>query len=86
MVGGGVVGGGLETVREALQLAVAPPLLPAQLQVHGPLPLTADAMPTEHRLPVGAMLNDCPFTAPQTPGVAVPVVVDNAKEAAASSQ
>src|ERR1700730_16586974 len=73
------VGGGPdETVREALQLAVAPPLLPAQLQVHGPLPLTGEAVPTEHRLLVGAPVNDCPLTAPQSPLVAVPAVVDSA--------
>src|ERR1700743_2230357 len=60
------------TAREALQLAVVPPLLPAQLHFQGPLPLTAEAVPAEQRLLVGAVLSACPFTAPQAPLVAVP--------------
>ena len=38
----------------AEQLAVEPPFDPAQVQVHGPAPLTALALPAVHRLVVGA--------------------------------
>jgi hypothetical protein len=38
----------------AEQLAVLPPLEPAQVQLHGPLPLTTDAIPIEHRFALGA--------------------------------
>src|SRR5262245_31912937 len=57
-----------ETVeRFAEQLAVVPPPVPAQLQVHGPLPLTAEGVPTAHRLVVGAEVRVWPFDEPQTP-------------------
>jgi hypothetical protein len=44
--GGG--GGGLVPLPAVAQLAVAPPLLPEQVQPHGPLPASADAVPAEH--------------------------------------
>ena len=47
--------------------AVAPPLLPAQLQLHGPLPATVDAVPALQRLFVGAVLTATPFDEPQAP-------------------
>ncbi len=39
----------------ALQFAVVPPLIPAHVHVHGPVPPTADAVPTEHRFDDGAV-------------------------------
>ena len=42
-------------VFEALQLAVVPPLDPAQVQVQGPEPETVEAVPVEQRLVVGAL-------------------------------
>lgn len=36
--------------RLALQCAVVPPFVPAQLHVHGPEPATAEAVPVLHRL------------------------------------
>ena len=47
--------------------AVLPPLLPAQLQFHGPLPVTVDAVPAVQRLPVGAVLAATPFALPHAP-------------------
>jgi hypothetical protein len=51
----------------AEQVAVVPPLLPAQLQFQGPLPLTADAVPALQRLAVGAVDRLEPFEEPHTP-------------------
>jgi hypothetical protein len=48
---------------------VAPPLLPVQLQVHGPLPLTADAWPALQRLALGAVLTATPFALPHVPTI-----------------
>jgi hypothetical protein len=67
---------------EALQLAVAPPFWPSQLQCHGPLPLTAVADPFVHRLPVGALASDSPLDNPHTPLTGVVT----AKDAAVLSQ
>ena len=53
--------------RVSEQVAVEPPLLPAQLQLHGPLPATADAVPALQRLAVGAALADAPFALPHAP-------------------
>jgi hypothetical protein len=47
--------------------AVAPPFVPLQLQVHGPVPLTPEAPPAEHKLVVGAMLTGTPFAVPHEP-------------------
>ncbi len=55
----------------AEQLAVVPPLDPVQLHVHGPVPLTAVAVPVLQRLVVGAEVNVPPFEEPQTPFTAV---------------
>ena len=51
----------------AEQVAVVPPLAPAQLHAHGPLPLTVDAVPALQRLAVGALLSVPPFEAPHAP-------------------
>ena len=55
------------SVREAVQLALAPPLAPAQLHDHGPEPLTEDAAPVVHRLLVGTLLSEAPFEDPHAP-------------------
>jgi hypothetical protein len=48
------------------QYAVVPPLMPAQLQLHGPLPLIAEAVPPLHRSALdGAEESVSPFTVPQ---------------------
>jgi hypothetical protein len=51
----------------AEQLAAVPPFEPTQLQSHGPVPLTADAVPVLHRLALGAELTATSLAAPQTP-------------------
>ena len=75
---GGVVGGGsggvTTTVFCAEQLALVPPLDPEQLQLHGPLPVTEDAVPTEQRLVDGADDTMVPFAEPQTPEMGVGVL------------
>ena len=59
---------GLEVVwRDAEHDAVLPPLLPAQFQRHGLLPVTVDAVPALQRLVVGALVRVAPFEEPQTP-------------------
>jgi hypothetical protein len=56
----------LELEFKLLHCAVAPPLTPAQLQLHGPLPLTAEAVPARHRSALdGADESVCPLTVPQ---------------------
>src|ERR1700722_2204633 len=69
----------------ALPLAATPPFCAEQLHAHGPLPLTAEAVPEEHRLVVGALVSVSPLDEPHLPltGVAAPVT---AKVAAALSQ
>jgi hypothetical protein len=52
---------------EAEQVAVAPPLEPPQLQVHGPEPATDDAVPAEQRLAEGLVDAVVPFADPHTP-------------------
>ena len=47
--------------------AVAPPLVPAQDQVQGPLPVTIEAVPMLQRLVDGALLMATPLAVPQTP-------------------
>jgi hypothetical protein len=64
--GGGGGGGGGEASC-ATQVAVVPPLLPAQLHVHEPLPLTTDAVPALQRLVVGALGKLPPLEEPHTP-------------------
>ncbi len=48
-------------------MAVVPPLAPAQLQFHGPLPVTDEAVPAEQRPVVGALVSVWPFAVPQAP-------------------
>ena len=45
----------------------SPPLLPAQLHDHGPLPLTVEAVPAVQRFAVGAVLTVAPFELPHAP-------------------
>jgi hypothetical protein len=49
--------------------AVLPPLPPAQVHDHGPLPLTFDAVPAVQRFVVGAVLTVDPFALPHAPFV-----------------
>lgn len=51
----------------AEHVPLVPPLLPLQVQFHGPAPVTADAAPDEHRLSVGATAAATAFAEPQTP-------------------
>ncbi len=60
---------------EAVQLAVEPPLLPAQLHAQGPLPVTLDEVPAVHRLVVGTLARLSPLDAPQMPLTAVDIEV-----------
>ena len=68
----------------AEQLALVPPLLPAQPQVHGPDPLTEEAVPVAQRSADGLLTTLIPFVAPQAPltatalqvGAPVSTVVD----------
>jgi hypothetical protein len=52
---------------DAEQLALAPPLEPPQLQVHGPEPATDDAVPAVQRLVEGADDTVVPFADPHVP-------------------
>jgi len=54
-------------LRDAEHEALAPPLLPAQLHDHGPLPLTGDAAPAVQRLAVGALARLAPLEDPHAP-------------------
>ena len=47
--------------------AVTPPCEAAQVHVHGPLPLTAEAVPLVQRLDVGALLTATWLELPQAP-------------------
>src|SRR4051812_40688030 len=51
--------------------ALLPPLLPLQLQLHGPVPLVAEAEPLLHKFDVGALLTAVPLAAPQLPLMSV---------------
>jgi hypothetical protein len=46
---------------------VAPPLVPPQLHVHGPVPATEDAVPAEQRLADGLDDTVVPLADPHTP-------------------
>ena len=63
------------TARSAWHDAVVPPLLPAQLQVHGPVPRTFEAVPAEHKLAVGAVETVVPFAEPHAPVTGVGVLL-----------
>ena len=58
---------GWEATFVAEQVAVVPPLLPAQFQLQGPPPVTVDAVPALQRLAVGALDRLDPFEAPHAP-------------------
>jgi hypothetical protein len=62
----------------AVQVALVPPLVLAQIQVQGPLPATPSDVPALHRLVVGALLKLWPFADPHAPlvGVVVPLLLD----------
>jgi len=51
----------------AEQLAEVPPLLPAHVQPHGPVPVMVDAVPMVQRLLVGAIVTVVLLAVPQTP-------------------
>ena len=51
----------------AEQVAVVPPLLPAQLHDHGPVPATVDAVPALQRFAVGVLVRSAPFEEPHAP-------------------
>lgn len=51
----------------AEQDAVVPPLAPVQVQAHGPVPETDDAVPIAQRFAVGADGTVVPFALPHTP-------------------
>jgi hypothetical protein len=51
----------------AVQVAVVPLFVPTHVQFHGPLPVTADAVPFEQRFVSGAMKTVPPLLLPQTP-------------------
>ena len=53
--------------RGAEQVAAEPPFDPAQLQFHGPLPLTAEAEPVVQSPLAGALLTATPFAEPHAP-------------------
>src|SRR6185369_10418192 len=53
--------------RDAVQLAVVPPPLPAQVQLQGPLPLTVEVVPALHRLAAGADKIVVPLEVPHAP-------------------
>jgi hypothetical protein len=55
---------------EAWQATVVPPFDPAQLQFHGPEPLTGDAAPELQRPAVGADATVLPFAGPHWPFIA----------------
>jgi hypothetical protein len=58
---------GVAPVACAVQLAFDTPLLPKQVQLHGPEPVTVEAVPAAQRFVVGATVKEAPFAVPQTP-------------------
>ena len=65
----------------AEQLAVVPPLLPVQDQFHGPLPLTAEAVPALHRFVAGVLLTVAPLAEPHCPLIAADAIDEGANVA-----
>jgi hypothetical protein len=57
------------TIAKAVQLAVVPPFVPAQVHDHGPLPVMVEAVPVVQRLVSGALLKSSPLEEPQAPFV-----------------
>jgi hypothetical protein len=62
----------LSVPSKALQKVEVPPLLAWHCQVHGPVPLTAVAVPDEQRLLVGALVRLWALDEPHMPLTAVP--------------
>jgi hypothetical protein len=60
---------GSNALTDAEQFAFTPPLLPLHVHVRGPLPLTEEAVPAEHKLLVGAEILLLPFALPHDPFV-----------------
>lgn len=60
------------TVLGALQAAICPP--DAQFQLHGPTPVTEDAVPTLHRPPDGVTAVATPCAGPQDGGGETPII------------
>ena len=56
-------------IKLALQLADDPPFDPLQVQAQGPVPVTAEAVPVEQRLAIGADDKLELFDAPHTPSI-----------------
>ena len=56
-----------DVATDATQVAVAPPLEPPQLHVHGPEPATDEAVPAVQRLAEGADDTVVPFADPHAP-------------------
>jgi hypothetical protein len=56
-----------DEVSGAEQAAVPPPPEPLQVHAHGPLSLTAEAVPLVQRLDVGALLTATLLALPQAP-------------------
>jgi hypothetical protein len=63
-------GGAAEFKIVALHIAVVPPLIPAHVQLHGPLPVKAEVVPAEQRFAVGATVRVLPLLLPQVPFIA----------------
>jgi hypothetical protein len=55
------------TSRFAEQFALEPPFNPTQTQVHGPFPVTAEALPALQRFDVGSVKKFSLFAEPQAP-------------------
>lgn len=55
------------TFRFARHVASLPPLLPKQVQLQGPVPVTFDVAPDEQRFVDGALIKLLPFAKPQFP-------------------
>jgi hypothetical protein len=66
----------LTTVCVAEQEADVPPFDPAQVQLHGPLPVTLEAVPKVQRLVVGIDETVVPLADPQEPLIAVGVAIN----------
>jgi hypothetical protein len=60
------VGVGVEAVLFAEQFLLVPLFIPLQTHVHGPEPLTVDAIPALQRFVVGLVETVLPFAEPQT--------------------
>jgi len=57
----------LAKVAGAEQLAVVPSPAPAQVQSHGPVPVSVEAVPALHRLALGAIPAATPLAEPHAP-------------------